>query len=405
MKIVRRIEISLGIVLAVGCLTIGLFFRQEAYQFYKVLTFFDKENISQNFRSTGSIFKTRSIPKPSNSTQFPTSKFQFVLPDNYQLNDSTIATKGFLDFTLTDALLIIQHDSIKYEYYGNGFKQNDHHISWSMAKSVVSALIGIAIQEGKIKSIEQTVTDYLPDFKGTGYDNVRIKDVLQMSSGVGFNEDYGDFNSDINVMGRYFALGMPMADFAKRLKREREPGTFNHYVSIDTQVLGMILVKATGKSISDYMNKKLWSQINAEDDAYWIVDKAGMEFALGGLNLTARDYAKVGQLFLDSGKWKGKQIVPQQWVRASVTPDAPHVMPGKRDNAILADGYGFQWWIPFGAKDEFDAQGIYDQFIYVDPDKDLVIVKLSSNYHFKTDKKRIFHELEIALFRAIAEKI
>lgn len=405
MKIVRRIGISLGIILAVGCMTIGLFFRQEAYQFYKVLTFFDKENISQNFRSTDSIFKTRSIPKPSNSTQFPTSKFQFVLPDNYQLNDSTIATKGFLDFTLTDALLIIQHDSIKYEYYGNGFKQNDHHISWSMAKSVVSALVGIAIQEGKIKSIEQTVTDYLPDFKGTGYDNVRIKDVLQMSSGVGFNEDYGDFNSDINVMGRYFALGMPMADFAKRLKREREPGTFNHYVSIDTQVLGMILVKATGKSISDYMNEKLWSQINAEDDAYWIVDKAGMEFALGGLNLTARDYAKVGQLFLDSGKWKGKQIVPQQWVRASVTPDAPHVMPGKRDNAILADGYGFQWWIPFGAKDEFDAQGIYDQFIYVDPDKDLVIVKLSSNYHFKTDKKRIFHELEIALFRAIAEKI
>jgi CubicO group peptidase (beta-lactamase class C family) len=405
MKIVRRTGISLGIVLAVGCLTIGLFFRQEAYQFYKVLTFFDKENISNNFRSTGSIFKTRSIPKPSNSESFPVSKIQFVLPDSYQLNDSTISTQAFLDFTLTDALLIIQHDSIKYEYYGNGFKQNDHHISWSMAKSVVSALIGIAIQEGKIKSIEQTVTDYLPDFKGTGYDNVRIKDVLQMSSGVGFNEDYGDFNSDINVMGRYFALGMPMADFAKRLKREREPGTFNHYVSIDTQVLGMILVKATGKSISDYMNEKLWSQINAEDDAYWIVDKAGMEFALGGLNLTARDYAKVGQLFLDSGKWKGKQIVPQQWVRASVTPDAPHVMPGKRDNAILADGYGFQWWIPFGAKDEFDAQGIYDQFIYVDPDKDLVIVKLSSNYHFKTDKKRIFHELEIALFRAIAEKI
>jgi CubicO group peptidase (beta-lactamase class C family) len=405
MKIVRRIGISLGIGLAVSCLTIGVFFRQEAYQFYKVLTFFDKENISNNFKSTGSIFKTRSIPKPSNSVSFPISKIQFALPDSYQLNDSTISTQAFLDFTLTDALLIIQHDSIKYEYYGNGFKQNDHHISWSMAKSVVSALFGIAIQEGKIKSIEQTVTDYLPDFKGTGYDNVRIKDVLQMSSGVGFNEDYGDFNSDINVMGRYFALGMPMADFAKRLKREREPGTFNQYVSIDTQVLGMILVKATGKSISDYMNEKLWSQINAEDDAYWIVDKAGMEFALGGLNLTARDYAKIGQLFLDSGRWKGKQLVPKEWIRASVTPDAPHVMPGKRDNALLKDGYGFQWWIPFGAKDEFDAQGIYDQFIYVDPDKDLVIVKLSSNYHFKTDKKRIFPELEIALFRAIAEKI
>jgi hypothetical protein len=405
MRIIKTIGISLAGLILIAFIVVLVFFRQEAYQFYKVLTFFDKENISDNFKSTGSIFKTRTVPKPDNSLTFPIGKKQFVLPDQYQVNDSTISTQAFLDFTLTDAMLIIQHDSIKYEYYGNNFKQNDHHISWSMAKSVVSALFGIAIKEGSIKSIEQTVTDYLPDFKGTGYDNVRIKDVLQMSSGVGFNGDYGDFNSDINVMGRYFALGMPMADFAKRLKREREPGTFNHYVSIDTQVLGMILVKATRKSISEYMNEKLWSQLNAEDDAYWIIDKAGMEFALGGLNLTARDYAKVGQLFLDSGRWKGKQVVPEQWVRASVTPDAPHVMPGKRNNAILADGYGFQWWIPFGAKDEFDAQGIYDQFIYVDPDKDLVIVKLSSNYHFKTDKKRIFHELEIALFRAIAEKI
>jgi CubicO group peptidase (beta-lactamase class C family) len=327
------------------------------------------------------------------------------LPEKFNARDSSLTTQAFLDFTLTDALLIIRHDSILYEYYGNGFTAGDHHISWSMAKSVVSALFGIALEEGKIKSIKQTVTDYLPEFKGTGYDGVRIKDVLQMSSGVGFNEDYGDFNSDINVMGRYFALGMPMSDFAKRLKRARQPGTYNHYVSIDTQVLGMILVKATGQSITDYMKEKLWSKIGAEDEAFWIVDKTGMEFALGGLNCTAKDYAKVGQLFLDSGRWQGKQIVPEAWVRASVTPDAPHVMPGKRNSADRKDGYGFQWWIPFGGEDEFDAQGIYDQFIYIDPDKDVVIVKLSSNYHFKNDKNGLFHDLEIGLFRSIIEKI
>ena len=270
-----------------------------------------------------------------------------------------------------------------------------------MFKSVISALFGIAIGEGKIKSIEQTVTDYLPDFAATGYDKVRIKDLLQMSSGVGFNEDYGDFNSDINIMGRYFALGMPMADFAKTLKRERKPGTYNHYVSIDTQVLGMILKKATGKTITEYMKEKLWSQIGAESEAYWIVDKTGMEFALGGLNITARDYAKLGQLFLDSGKWQGREIVPKEWVLASITPDAPHVMPGKRESAALTDGYGFQWWIPEGSKGEFDAQGIYGQMIYVDPSTKTVIVKLASNYHFKNDKKRVFHELEIALCRKI----
>ncbi|MFM8738716.1 MAG: serine hydrolase [Cytophagales bacterium] len=401
MKILKKILLGLVGLIAVVLLIVVLFFRQEAYQLYKVLTFFDKENISDNFKKVHTIFRVSVVPQPAQSGSFPVAKQFITLPEKFTASDSSVVTQAFLDYTLTDALLVVRHDTIVYEYYGNGFTKDDHHISWSMAKSVVSALFGIAIAEGKIKSIEQTVTDYLPEFKGTGYDGVRIKDVLQMSSGVGFNEDYGDFNSDINVMGRYFALGMPMADFAKRLKRARQPGTYNHYVSIDTQVLGMILVKATGQSITNYMNEKLWSKIGAENEAFWIVDKTGMEFALGGLNCIARDYAKLGQLFLDSGRWRGNQVVPEAWVRASVTPDAPHVMPGKRESSDLKDGYGFQWWIPYGAEDEFDAQGIYDQFIYVDPDKDIVIVKLSSNYHFKNDKGHLFHDLEIALFRAI----
>jgi CubicO group peptidase (beta-lactamase class C family) len=404
MKLFRKILLGFAALVGLAAIIILLFYRQETYQLYKVLTFFDKGNISENFRGVKNIFPTTTVPKPDRSDIFPMSSKPYSLPTSFQVNDSTVDINAFLDFTLTDALIVIQNDTVRYESYSNGFKVDDHHISWSMSKSVVSALLGIAIGEGKIKSIEQTVTDYLPDFAGTGYDKVRIKDLLQMSSGVGFNEDYGDFNSDINVMGRYFALGMPMADFAKTLKRERTPGTYNHYVSIDTQVLGMILVKATGQPITQYMKEKLWSSIGAESEAYWIVDKAGMEFALGGLNATARDYAKLGQLFLDTGKWQGRQIVPREWVLASITPDAPHVMPGKRANAALADGYGFQWWIPEGSKGEFDAQGIYDQFIYIDPKSKMVIVKLSSNYHFKNDKKRIFHELEIALFRKIVEQ-
>jgi CubicO group peptidase (beta-lactamase class C family) len=404
MKLFRKILLGFAALVGLATIIVLLFYRQESYQLYKVLTFFDKDNISENFRGVKNIFPTTTVPKPDHSDLFPISPKSYSLPTSFQVNDSTVDTKAFLDFTLTDALIVIQNDTVRHESYSNGFKVDDHHISWSMSKSVVSALLGIAIGEGKIKSIEQTVTDYLPDFAATGYDQVRIKDLLQMSSGVGFNEDYGDFNSDINVMGRYFALGMPMADFAKTLKRERTPGTYNHYVSIDTQVLGMILVKATGVSITEYMKDKLWSAIGAESEAYWIVDKAGMEFALGGLNVTARDYAKLGQLFLDTGKWQGRQIISRDWVLASITPDAPHVMPGKRPDAELADGYGFQWWIPEGTKGEFNAQGIYDQFIYIDPKSKMVIVKLSSNYHFKNDKKRIFHALEIALFRKIVEQ-
>ncbi len=405
MKIIKKVAIGLASTIGILLVVVALFYRQEAYQLYKVLTFFDAASISNNFRNAKDIFPTTTVTKADSPYQFAKREKRFLLPNTFQYGDSAVNTQSYLDYTLTDALLIIRHDSIYYEYYSNGFTANDPHISWSMSKSVVSALFGIAISEGKIKSIEETVTDYLPEFKETGYDGVRIKDVLQMSSGVGFNEDYGDFNSDINVMGRYFALGMPMADFAKRLKRAREPGTYNLYVSVDTQVLGMILVKATGKSITEYMKEKLWSPIGAESNAYWIVDKSGMEFAIGGLNATARDYAKVGQLFLDSGRWQGNQVVPAAWVKASTTPDAPHVMPGNRSTGLRKDGYGFQWWIPDGREDEFNAQGIYGQFIYIDPDKDMVIVKLSSNYHFKNDKTGYFHDHEIALYRKIAEQI
>ena len=272
-----------------------------------------------------------------------------------------------------------------------------------MSKSVISALIGIALDEGDIRSIDEFATDYLPELKGTGYENVTIKNLLQMSSGVRFNEDYGDFDSDINRMGRYFALGMPMAEFAASLVNEIPPGTVNHYVSIDTQVLGMILVKATGQSITNYMKAKLWEPIKATDDAYWIVDNTGMEFALGGLNISLRDYARVGILFLDSGRWQGSQIVPEDWVVKSTRPLDPHVQPRIEDGKEK-DGYGYQWWIPYGADDEYDAQGIYDQFIYIDPDKDAVIVKLSSNYKFKNDKDRLYKNLSIALFREILER-
>jgi len=405
MRIVRRAAIALVALLCAILLIVILFFRQEAYQLYKVLTFFDQSDISENFRSAPSIFRTATVKASTVPSPFVADTPQFTLPETFQNGDSTVRTQDYLDYTLADAFIIIRDDTIRFEYYGDGFTPDDHHISWSMSKSVISALFGIAISEGKIKSIQQTVTDYLPDFAGTGYDRVRIKDVLQMSSGVGFNEDYGDFNSDINLMGRYFALGMPMADFAKTLKRAWEPGTYNHYVSIDTQVLAMILTKATGQSITDYMYTRLWSKIGAESDAYWIVDKTGMEFALGGLNATARDYGKIGQLFLDSGRWQGNQIVPEDWVMAAVTPDAPHVMPGKRESADRKDGYGFQWWIPYGGEDEFNAQGIYGQFIYVDPDKDIVIVKLSSNYHFKDDKTGFFHDMEISLYREIVKRM
>ena len=404
MRLIKKTLKGIALLILLAALVVALFYRQEAYRLYKVMTFFEPESISENFRGIKDIFPTRTVNASSAPFEFPYNEL-IDLPEGFVHNDSLVNTQDYLDHTLTDALIVLKNDSIVYEYYGNGFTAADKHISFSMSKSVVSALFGIAIEEGHIESIHKKVTDYLPEFAGTGYDDVSIKDVLQMSSGVAFNEDYSDFNSDINVLGRYFALGIPMSDFAKRLENECEPGTYNHYVSVNTQILGMILTRTTGKTIAEYMEEKLWEPLGAESEAYWIIDNEGMEFAIGGLNCTAKDYAKIGQLYLHNGNWNGQQLIPSDWIEDSTTPDAPHLIPGRRSNARSKDGYGYQWWIPLGAEDEFNAQGIYGQFIYVDPDQEMVVVKLSSNHHFKTDTTGYYHDHEIALYRAIANEL
>jgi len=397
----KKIIIYFLLTVIIIAVVAGLYYKDELVRLNKVITLFEPENISENFKTFPEFINTSIVEKSIRPNELPRAEM-ITLPESFSFGDSVVQTQGFLDHTLTDGLLIFQNDSVRFEYFGNGFKKEDIHISWSMSKSLISGLIGIAIKEGYIESLDELATDYAPSLKGSGYENVTIKNLLQMSSGVLFNEDYGDFNSDINRMGRYFALGMPMADFAASLTNEKPPGTYNHYVSIDTQVLGMILVSATGTSITDYSKSKIWNPIGAQDDAHWIIDNAGMEFALAGYNATLRDYAKLGILYLDTGRWNGTQVVPEEWVLASTRPLDAHVQQRVEDGKEK-DGYGYQWWIPYGADDEFMALGVYSQFIYIDPDKDAVIVKLSSNHHFRSDYTGLYKRMTIALFKEILE--
>ena len=160
-----------------------------------------------------------------------------------------------------------------------------------------------------------------------------------------------------------------MDDFVISLKSEREPGTYNHYVSMDTQVLGMVLRETTGQTLSSYLEEKIWKKTGMESDAYWLVDSTGMEMAFGGLNVVLRDYARFGQLFLNNGVYDGQQIIPKQWVQDSVTPDAPHLMPGENPLSSWIMGYGYQWWIPETSvkkiKTDYMAIGVYNQYIYI----------------------------------------
>lgn len=326
------------------------------------------------------------------------------LPQSYVYLGETRATETFLAETDTMALLVLQDGALRHERYASFGGADMQWISMSVAKSFISAALGIAVADGAIRSIDEPVTHYVPELAGSAYDGVRIKDILQMSSGAGWNEDYSDPNSDINRFAEVSASGGAMSGFVATLRRENAPGTVNHYNSMDTQVLGMLLKAATGRPIADYMQEKLWHPLGMESDGYWLCDDTGMEMAYAGLNATARDYAKIGELFRLGGRWNGRQIVPEAWVKASVTPDAPHLLPGVSDPMF---GYGYQWWVIDGAEGEYAAIGVYNQFVYVNPARDVTIAKLSAsrNYGTTNDETSYREHETIALFRAIVHEM
>ena len=352
------------------------------------------------FNHLADLFPHHVIKASSSPYSFPHGE-AVELPPGYRYQGEDRDTRTFLEETDTVALLVLHDGAIVYENYWLTGGPDVHWMSMSVGKSFVSALVGIAIAEGKIRSIEDPITDYVPSLAGSAYDSVRIKDILQMSSGARWDEDYSDPDSDIMRFIQAFGTGGSLNDFTATLVREHEPGTVNYYNSMDTQALGMLLKSTTGQSLAAYAEKNLWEPLGMERDAYWITDDSSMEMAAGGLQVTARDYAKLGQLYLNGGEWRGRQVVPADWVHDSVTPDAPHVMPGLHREYPV--GYGYQWWVPQGDEGEFSAIGVYNQFIWVNPTKHVVIVKLSANSGYGlTDDDTSWREMEsFALFRAI----
>jgi hypothetical protein len=304
--------------------------------------------------------------------------------------------EGWLSDRSVNALVVLKDGQIRFEDYYNGTTAEDLRISWSVAKSWLSALFGIVMAEGAIDSLDDPVTKYVPELAGTAYDAATVRNVLNMASGVTFDEDYLDFWSDINKMGRVLALGGSMDGFAAGLSDTFvEPGLQWQYVSIDTHVIGMVIRGATGRSVPELMEEKIIRPMGLEAGPYYVTDGYGVAFVLGGLNLRTRDYARFGQMFLDGGRWNGQQIVPADWVTASTTPSAP-TAPGKLQ-------YGYQWWAPKDARaGEFFGIGVYGQYIYVDRPRGVVIAMNSSDRLFKESGVT---DGNIAMFRQIAEAL
>lgn len=283
-------------------------------------------------------------------------------------NNKDINFDDFLKDHKTVAFMIIQNDSIYYEKYFKGYDQASIVPSFSMAKSVTSILIGCAIDDGLIKSVDEPITNYLPQLKKNGLEKVTIKHLLQMTSGIKFNESY------INPFGHVasFYYGRKLRNGVNKLKLKDEPGTKFKYISGNTQVLGMILESVLKeKSITTYLHEKIWQPLGMEYDASWSIDKKkdGIEKTFCCINARARDFAKIGRLYLNKGNWNGKQLVAKNWVNESTKIDT--------SNGSAAY-YQYQWWI-LGKNGDYMAQGILGQFIYVYPAKNLIIVRLGKN--------------------------
>jgi len=330
---------------------------------------------SLTFHNMEQMFDTRRVDNAGPRWDIPSDPHP--LRFTYTHAGKTHEAQEGLERTFTNALVIVKHGKIISEIYRNKTDAATHFISFSMAKSFTSLLVGLAVADGHIKSIADPITRYVPELMGSAYEGVTIRQALLMQSGADYEERY-DFDHP-GLASAAFEESLVQnrvrfASFGKVLTRAYAPGSHFNYSTVETCVLGWVLERATHRSISEFMTEKLWKPAGMESYGFWILDGAppgGREFNGAGFNAVARDYARLGLIMLHNGRGQHTQIIPENWVKESTSPrQTTPVAPG------VNLGYRYQWWTIPGS-DTYMALGLQGQFIYVDPATDSVVVKLS----------------------------
>lgn len=320
------------------------------------------------YRHFDELFATRTVAAGGLSTPLPKSPLS--LPDDriLRIGDASTSLDDFLAQERINALLVLKDGRVVREIYRNGGAADDRFIAFSMSKSVISMLFGIALADGSIGSIEDPVIKYLPDLRGTAYDSVTLKHLLTMRTGTSWNEDYApgselDRHRDLsqNTEQVYYE------DYAAQVKSIAPPGSRFNYATLDTELLGSVLARATGRTIADFMTERLWKPAGMEASAYWAMQgPTGRqhEFYGAGLAATLRDFGRIGQMMLDEGAVDGRQVVPKSWAIQST------------GSAVPGSTYFYQWWAIPGMN-AFAARGVYGQSIMIDRPSRTVMVILS----------------------------
>ena len=305
------------------------------------------------------------LPVLAKSNVIPASGTPSALPPGPPLQLQT-DIDAYMASQRSAALLIVHDGKLRLERYGLGFEGSGRWTSFSVAKSFTSTLVGAAVKDGFIKSLDDKVSDYIPDLKGSAYDAVSVRQLLTMTSGVQWNEDYADPNSDVAKFNNHKPEDgvEALVSYMRLLPRAAPAGTRWLYSTGETNLVGTLVQQATHKPLATYLSEKIWGPAGMEQDATWLLSKTGKEIGGCCVQAAPRDYARMGLFILNGAKVNGESIVPEGWWEEATTKRTEIGIPGR--------GYGYQWWTYDDGS--YTARGIFGQGIFIDPKRKLVIV-------------------------------
>jgi CubicO group peptidase (beta-lactamase class C family) len=321
------------------------------------------------FRNIDRLFPTRTVARGDTVRALPASSRPLTAFE-YTANGKQRDLYDVLSLNRVSGLLIVRNGEVLFEKYLLGNNETTRWMSMSVVKSITATLIGAAIRDGFIDSIDDPIVDYLPRFRGTAYDGVTVRHLLQMTSGVAWNETYTDPQSDRRRMldAQIGQQAGDILDLMAALPRAAEPGTRWNYSTGETHVAGALVQAATGKPVADYLAEKIWSRAGMQADAnWWLESPGGLEVGGSGLSATLRDYARFGLLLLEDGVIDGESILPDGWLAEAST---PKTVGGEKVD------YGYMLW-PLHDR-SYAAIGIFGQYVFVDPDRNLVVAMWSA---------------------------
>ena len=350
------------------------------------ILFWSPEQQIIGYRAIDSLYPTREIKAGAHAYPLVPAHSDFA-DFRYKHQGMRRSLDDYMQSQRIAGLIAVKDGRVHLERYGLGNDANSRWISFSVAKSVVSMLIGAAIQDGYIASVDDPVVDYLPRLKGGAYDAVTIRHILQMSSGVAWNEDYADPNSDT---AKAPGGGMALVEYMRVLPRVAPPGAKFNYNTGETSIAGALLRAAIGNNLATYLSHKIWQPFGMEADGSWVIDQpGGVEYGGCCINATLRDYARIGLFALKDGVTPlGRRVLPEGWIGESVAPSPAY------------EGYGYYWWL-FGGE-LYGGLGIFGQQIWIDPARNIVIAQHAAWPNAGDDALR---EHRAALINALADAL